>query len=230
MADMERPDMIDRDIFFSSVRDSLFGGNLTQSQVDGMNFLLDVWERFFEKPNPIDGNNWLAYCLATVFHETAQKMQPIEEYGKGAGHPYGQPTGQYNQCYYGRGHVQLTWDYNYQKGEDQLKENYRLHTQLYQHPENMLKDGISALVLYDGMVTGWFTGVALPEFFNSTTEEPYNARQIVNGLDCAAEIEDYYYKFKAAIVTAPTTEIPIITILSNTPIQIRLGANVELCA
>ncbi len=39
------------------------------------------------------------------------------------GKPYGNPvpkywtaTGPYNQIYYGRGHVQLTWDYNYQKG------------------------------------------------------------------------------------------------------------------
>ena len=36
--------MIDRDTFFPSVRASLFGGTLSQSQVDGMNYLLNVWE------------------------------------------------------------------------------------------------------------------------------------------------------------------------------------------
>jgi hypothetical protein len=204
--------MIDRDVFFSSVRSSLFGGALAQAQVDGMNYLLDVWETFFEKPNPRDGNKWLAYCMATVFHETGKKMQPVAENG---GKPYGDPpnkywtpTGPYNQAYYGRGHVQLTWDANYQKGQDQLKKNYGLDVPIYQHPDKMLEDQPSALVLYDGMTNGWFTGVGLPKYFNATTEDAYNARRIVNGLDQASAIQGYYNKFKPAIVTAPEPAPP----------------------
>jgi putative chitinase len=75
----------DRKHFFDTVRKDLFRGNLTQSQVDGMNYLLEVWEKHFEAANPRDGTNWLAYALATFFHETAETMQPIEEYGKGSG-------------------------------------------------------------------------------------------------------------------------------------------------
>ena len=47
----------------------------------------------------------------------------------------------------------------------------------------MLEYETSALVLYDGMIWGWFTGRALPAFFDKEDiEDPVNARQIVNGL------------------------------------------------
>ncbi len=64
---------IDRDKFFSSVRSSLFNGSLSQSQVDGMNHLLDVWEQYFEVQNPRDGNKWLAYAMATTLHEDGER-------------------------------------------------------------------------------------------------------------------------------------------------------------
>ena len=238
--------MIDRDKFFSSVRSSLFGGNLTQNQVDGMNYLIDVWEDYFEQPNPRDGNKWLAYCMATVFHETGKKMKPVAENGgKAYGNPpksYWNPTGPYNKAYYGRGHVQLTWDTNYQKGQQQLLTNYGVDAPLYPQPELMLDDQPSALVLYDGMSVGWFTGVGLPKYFNATVEDPVNARRIVNGTDQAQTIAGYYTKFKAAIATAPTPEpspepepeptpepiYPTVTISSDIPVWIKLGDNVYL--
>ena len=91
--------MIDRAAFYASIRASLFEGVLAQSQVDGMNYLLDTWEEHFGDSDI----RWLAYALATAFHETAYTMRPIEEYGQGSGHDYGQPAGPYDQCYYGRG-------------------------------------------------------------------------------------------------------------------------------
>jgi hypothetical protein len=232
--------MIDRDIFFNSVRSSLFGGNLTQSQVDGMNYLLDVWEMYFEAANPRDGQKWLAYCLATVFHETAKTMQPIEEYGKGKGKSYGQPAGPYGQIYYGRGHVQLTWETNYKKGQERLDQVYNVIAELWPKPQLMLQNEISALVLYDGMSAGWFTGVGLPKYFNATVEDPVNARRIVNGTDQAQTIAGYYWKFKPAIVTTtepapspepeppPETQPPTLTISSDTPVFIKLGVNVAV--
>jgi hypothetical protein len=228
--------MIDRDTFFNSVRSSLFKGGLTQSQVDGMNYLIDVWEAYFEKPNPRDGNKWLAYCMATVFHETGKKMTPVPENG---GKPYGNPpksywnkTGPYNQAYYGRGHVQLTWDTNYQKGESQLKANYGLDVPLYAQPELMLDDEPSALVLYDGMTNGWFTGVGLPTYFNSTTEDPVNARRTVNGTDQAQTIAGYYWQFKPAIVTtsepAPPPEPAPLPAIANVTLTIESDVPVNL--
>jgi putative chitinase len=191
--------MIDRKTFFDSVRASLFGGTLSQGQVDGIDYLINVWERHFEIPNPRDGTKWLSYAMATVFHETAQTMQPIEEYGKGQGKSYGKPTGPHGHCYYGRGFVQLTWEDNYIKGEKNLKDRYQVEAKLHKEPHRMLEHEISALVLYDGMIHGWFTGVGLPKYFNATVEDPVNARRIVNALDKAETIAGYYRKFKTAL-------------------------------
>jgi hypothetical protein len=193
--------MIDRDRFFASVREKPFGGNLTQRQVDGLNFLLDVWERHFAEKHPSDGNMFLAYALATVFHETAQTMEPIEEYGEGSSRDYGQPCGPYGQCYYGRGYPQLTWEDNYKRGEERLREIYDVEAPLHRYPHRMLEHETSALVLYDGMMAGWFTGVGLPLFFSTAkgVEDPYEARTVVNGHDQAGTIEGYYWPFKAAL-------------------------------
>ena len=146
---------------------------------------------------------WLAYCLATVFHETAATMAPIEEYGKGSGQSYGEPAGAHHQIYYGRGHVQLTWEDNYIKGESRLAEGYAATVPLHQYPHRMLEHEPSGLILYDGMITGWFTGVGLPQFFDADTEDRYNARKTVNGLDRADVIEGYYWKMKEALMPAP---------------------------
>lgn len=189
----------DKDYFFSSVRDSLFDGDLTQRQVDGLSYLLEVWEENFEEDAEEQSTPWLAYALATAYHETAQTMLPIEEYGKGEGQPYGEPVGPYDQIYYGRGYVQLTWEENYKKAEDILDDKYELDCPCHEYPHRMLEAEPSAIVLYDGMLDGWFTGVGLPKFFNEDTEDPVNARKIVNGLDKAEQIAGYYSDFKAAL-------------------------------
>ena len=120
--------------------------------------------------------------------------------GRGVGQPYGYPVGEHHQAYYGRGHVQLTWEENYVKGEQMLADHYAISVPLHQYPHRMLEDEPSALVLYDGMINGWFTGEALPEYFSVDREDPHNARKIVNGLDHADTIAGYYWKFKEALV------------------------------
>ena len=198
----------ERKAFFDGVRKDLFRGNLTQCQVDGMNYLLEVWEQHFERANPRDGTNWLAYCLATFFHETAETMQPIEEYGKGSGKSYGQPAGPHGQKYYGRGHVQLTWEDNYKKGQQFLKQRYAVDADIHPNAHKMLHPQTSALLSYDGMVNGWFTGVGLPKYFNGSTEDPQQARRIVNGTDKMDLIASYYWKFKKALKQVPEAETP----------------------
>lgn len=191
----------DREFFFNSVRFNPFDGALSQSQVNGMNYLLDVWEIKFSEQHEADVDRmYLAYALATVFHETSAKMVPLEEYGKGDGYSYGEPTGPYNQIYYGRGHVQLTWEENYIKGQENLLERYNLDVPMHHYPHRMLEDETSALILYDGMLFGWFTGARLSKFFNKDKEDPYNARTIINGHDKAELIETYYWAFKDALM------------------------------
>jgi putative chitinase len=167
----------EREKYFDAVRARPFGGSLTQEQVDGQEALLAAWE----EAQPLDDDlRWLAYSLATTKHETASTMQPIEEYGKGAGHPYGVPDPETGQTYYGRGFVQLTWRENYAKATDEL--GLEGDNNLEVHAERALDPAIAAEVLFTGMTEGWFRPPhALAEFFNDETDDPIGAREIVNG-------------------------------------------------
>ena len=82
-------------------------GRLNQSQVDGFNAVLSAINQY---GSPANKPAYVAYMLATAWHETAATMQPIAEYGKGKGRPYGKRIdvhgGRYSDSlpiYYGRG-------------------------------------------------------------------------------------------------------------------------------
>ena len=160
------------EIFFDHVRDDPFDGHLTQSQVNGMEAILDGWE----EKRPDDDVRWLAYFLATCFHETAQAMQPVEEYGKGEGQPYGEPDPETGECYYGRGFVQLTWKDNYARADSEIG------CDSVSQPEQQLEAKISGATGYKGMIEGWFRSPnTFAKFFNDDTEDAYGAREIING-------------------------------------------------
>src|SRR5829696_4360660 len=165
-----------REILFDSVRSSLFGGGMGQSQVDGMNAVLNAWD---DSP-PSDDLRWLAYCLATDYHETSKEMQPIEEYGRGAGMSYGNPDPQTGEIYYGRGYVQLTWKDNYQKATNKI--GLEGGDDLVWHPEKALDPYIASEIMARGMTEGWFrSGETLSRYFSDTADDPYGAREIING-------------------------------------------------
>lgn len=192
---------MNRNRFYSEIRLSLFNGRLSQSQVDGINFKLDAFDR-------IADIRWRAYMLATSYHETAMTMQPIEEYGKGRGRPYGrkikynrQPYTHPDKIYYGRGDVQLTWYENYELM------GRLLGIPLLEQPELALRPDISAKIMIEGMTKGRsrrgdFTGVSLENYFNATKDDPIGARRIINGLDKASQIARYHDKFLTAIKSA----------------------------
>lgn len=182
--------MFDRSIFFSRVRSSLFNGSLSQSQVDGMNYMLDVFERDYNWPDL----RWLAYAFATAYHETAFTMQPIKEYG---GESYLRSKPYYP--YYGRGYVQLTWEDNYRKMGTKLGVNM-----LGDNKDRALEPAIAAEVMYAGMRDGDFTGKKLVNYFSSTVNDPVNARRIINGTDKAQTIAGYHDKFLKAFEEAKT--------------------------
>jgi len=178
---------MDRSKFFPRARSTVFRGYMTQPQVDGLNALLDAWDA-----SGLTDSRFLAYMLATVYHETSATMQPIEEYGRGRGRPYGavQPNG---RVYYGRGYVQLTWPNNYKVlGE-------ALGVDLYDDPDLALKPDIAAKIMFYGMVHGTFTGKKLADYFNVHITDFLNARRIINGMDRAAQIAVYAREFFAAI-------------------------------
>jgi hypothetical protein len=180
-----------RAIYFAGVRKSLFNSEMTQQQVDGQNFKLDVWSA---NPRSSDVRH-LAYCLATSFHETNRTMWPVEEIGKGKGHAYGRPDPTTGHAYYGRGDIQLTWADNYKKATTNLGLDGL--DNLYLNPQRALDPSISAAVLFTGMSEGWFTGKRLQQFFSPVADNPVAARAIVNN-DVAKNgerIAGYHDKF-----------------------------------
>lgn len=191
---------MNRDIFFQHIRRDPFSGGMTPSQVAGINALLGAW-------NPDLDVRWLAYVLATVFHETAARMQPVREglkscdkearaYVKRQGYAYAEPDPVTGEVYYGRGHVQLTWAKNYKAMGEALGLN------LYYKPDMALDPAISSRILLLGMTNGLYTGKKLADYFNARTDNPVGARRIVNGTDRAGLIAGYHHAFLAAIQAA----------------------------
>jgi putative chitinase len=198
--------MINRERFYETITTKVSNGlvlfpTLLQSQIDGMNAVLDYWEA-----NGFHDGRHLAYIYATVYHETARTMQPIEEYGKGKTRPYGQKQKHSgvkytnpDKIYYGRGLVQLTWF-----------ENYELMTRLLRvdllaNPDLACDMKIAIQIMFEGMMTGSssfgdFTGKCLEMYFNDDKEDPIGARKIINGTDKAELIATYYWSFKKAIL------------------------------
>lgn len=180
---------MNRHTFFGSIKANLFGGALGQTQVDGISAILDQWEL-----RKLKDARWLSYMLATTYHETARAMHPVEEWGKGKGKRYGYPDPDTKKVYYGRGFVQLTWKGNYATMSRYTGED------LVHFPEKALKLNASTIILFEGMIQGLFTGVGLQKYFNDTTDDPVNARKIINGLDKANLIAGYHHKFLAACI------------------------------
>ena len=189
--------MINRAIYFDSVRDSLFSGALEQVHVDGQSVILAVWD-YQAGGTPMSDLRWLAYMLATTYHETAQRMWQVTEYGSQS---YLQGKEYYP--YVGRGFVQLTWEVNYDKASKALA--LIDERDLVEHPEMALDSLIATRILFRGMAEGWFTERKLGEYFNTEQDDPLNARQIINGNDQDTLIASYHDKFLVALTAAAVT-------------------------
>ncbi len=191
----------DRDIYFGEVRHSLFFGALEQVHVDGQNVILAVWE-YGAGGTPMTDVRWLAYMLATTYHETACRMWPITEYGSDS---YLQ--GKEYWPYIGRGYVMLTWEENYRKASAAL--GLIDERDLVEHPEMALDSLIATRCLFRGMAEGWYTGRKLGQYFNDTKNDPVNARQIINGNDKDDLIAGYHYTFLDALNKSLLPEVAV---------------------
>lgn len=185
---------MNREPFFNIIKVSLFK-KFTVDQVRGLDTLLDVFARY-----PKLSIQDQAYMLATVYHECAGKMLPIEEYGKGKGRKYGSRIdingSRYSNAlpiYYGRGYVQLTWLTNYVKAKNKLGIDFVNKPELALVPENAAK------IMILGMTEGWFTGKKLSDYITPTKADYVGARRIINGTDKAQLIASYAVKFEAAL-------------------------------
>lgn len=181
--------MINRDKFFARARASVFHGDMSQSQVDGTNDLLDAFEAAYQAGDM----RWLAYELATAFHETAFTMLPVAEIGRGHGRPYGKPDPYTKKVYYGRGYVQLTWRRNY------AAMSPICNVDLVANPDLAMRPDLAAKIMFYGMDHGTFTGRKLADYFTPHITDFLNARAIINGKDCEAQIAAYARNFLAAL-------------------------------
>ena len=191
---------LNRKFFFDTVRQRLFGGKLSQSQVEGMTAILDYWEENWAGKD----DRWLAYAFGTVFWETDQKMQPITEYGKDSyfnkyegRRDLGNTEKGDGLKFKGRGFVQITGRRNYALVG-------RIHgVDFISNPEKVLELDNAVWIMFYGMYQGIFTGVGFEMFFThsnlSKREDWVGARKIINGKDKANQIADIAKKFYSAI-------------------------------
>jgi len=190
--------------FYEAVR-PMFGGSLTQSQVDGFNIIFEAWDKVG------DGNvRHLAYILGTAKHETARTMQPVKETTSPrnpnpsdakvkeiltkawkAGKLPWVKSDYWSSGWFGRGFVQLTHKANY------VKAGEKLGIDLVSDPSKAMVPEVSALILIRGMQEGWFTGKKL-----SDVGDFLEARRIVNGTDKAGQIATYANSFLSALEAA----------------------------
>lgn len=206
--------------FFSYIRRAPFGGRLTQGQIDGINAILAE----SQKRGTSDEDT--AYMLATAFHETGGKMQPVREnlnYTKAAtirktwpsrfandasAKPYvGQPQKLANKVYGGRlGNTEPNDGWFYRgDGLPQItgKGNFRKFGVM---PGMNLQTSVR--VMFDGMTKGMFTGKKLGDFFGNGANDPVGARAVVNGTDKAKLIAGYHKNFLDSILAANAIDQP----------------------
>lgn len=191
---------LNRPTFFAEVKKKLFTkrfvGAEGAKQIEGLDLIIDEWERRKNVPIP-----FLAYILATAYHETAFTMQPVKEYG---GEAYLKKKKYYP--WVGRGYVQLTWKENY------LKAGKKIGVDLIANPDAAMVPENAVRILFDGMLEGWFTGKKLKDFIDDIQEEEEEdrrefeeGRRIVNGVDKKKAIASYAIEFEKAIRKALIT-------------------------
>ena len=178
--------------FFDVMRGSkCLGPTLSEQEVAGCKAIIEACAGW-----PVA---WTAYALATAYHETAGTMQPIREYGRGKGRKYGKP-GTYGQVPYGRGYVQLTWDFNYEKADKELG----LGGALLKDFDLALDHAIAAKIMVRGMKEGWFTGRdlarTLPSVGPATRAQFIASRPIINGTDKADLIAGHALEFQKGLL------------------------------
>lgn len=158
--------------------DPMFAGQYKQGQKDGIDAILSHWEKHWSGADI----RWLAYMLATAFHETNQQMQPVREaYWVTNAESWREANLPYYP-YYGRGFVQLTHQGNYARAGKVVGKD------LVTNPDQALDLDTASTVMFAGMAEGWFRGDAsgrhrLSRYFSARMDDPVGARAIINGIE-----------------------------------------------
>ena len=191
---------------FISRFESQFGAGANATRQEGFKALLDCCEA-----KGLQNKSQIAYVLASCWHETGARMQPVREtfansdgqaiarlndmFAKGKlKRRYWDPDPENGRSYYGRGLIQITHATNYKKLGDELGMDLRAD------PDLTLNMAISAQIAVVGMQKGLFTGKKLADFTFDSQQSWFRARAIVNGNnDRASEIAEFGKKFLACL-------------------------------
>lgn len=206
---------MDRKVFYDRVRLSPFGGRLAPHQVEGMEAMLDAfalagWRLEFA-----------AYGLATAFHETAGRMQPVIETrqaDEAANPSVDEAIGRLEsswargkmpwvtraywrkdadgRSWLGRGHVQTTHRANYAWAQELTGVPFLTK------PELMLELRHSLPVMILGMERGLYTGKKLADYCDTLAPDYVEARRIINGTESAAKVAGHARDFQRALKAA----------------------------
>ena len=174
--------------FFDAIRPIMKNGRLTVPQVR-------AFEAIISECSAQDLTlEHTAYVMATAYHETGGRMEPVREgfastdagarkavanlFKRGIiSRDYAQPESN-GRSYYGRGLVQLTHLDNY------AKTGHQLGFDLVSFPDHMLDLNVSVEAMVWGMKTGAYRGKSLEDmlpYSNPTPVEWAAARGIING-------------------------------------------------
>jgi hypothetical protein len=196
---------IDRKYFFDNIPFPI-------SQKQEIDFLLTK----FDESELLDCLHKYAYFLATAKKETAGTFKPViegywiknnrkEKLYSYYSHNNPEalktifPNGITGVSYEGRGYVQVTHKYNYGKFRNIISIKYDVD--ITENPDIICENKDIAFDICElGMSERAFsfTGKILNDYFNSSKNDFYNARKIINGLDRAGEISNiaqHYYEY-----------------------------------
>lgn len=218
---------MNRATFFSSVRKSVFNGSLSQSQVTGLEAILDASAKL-----GVTDIRMIAYAMATPMIETGGTYEPITEnlnYSVEAlRSKFGSRISSADAAKYGRTAMQkanqeaianLIYGGSWGKenlGNTQPGDGYRFigrglvqltgrrnyaKFDLDDSPEDAVHVETAAEIMVEGMRDGLFTGKKFSDYFG-TNAQWVQARRMVNGLDKAQEIANYAMKFHTALQSA----------------------------
>lgn len=177
--------------FYAVAREKIFGGVITPTRFHRIAALLTE-AALYDTVSP----EHAAYCLATAHWET-DAFRTMEEYATGDAYEGRDDLGN-NQPgdgrrFKGRGFPMLTGRKNYAwastVGAGDLVSN----------PHHAANPEVSARILFQGMMTGAFTGVGLGRFINANKVDFVRARKVVNHLDRAEEIAALARQYLSAI-------------------------------
>jgi putative chitinase len=208
---------IDHKKFFDAIRSTRFQKGLTQSQVDGIELILSAWETTYQDRTTLPQ---LADILGQTYWETAQRMQPIHEFGdasyfrrmydiSGSRPEVARTLGNVNQGdgvkYAGMGFIQCTGRANARRATKRMRELKLIPADVdfEATPDLLMRPEYAVHVLFLGMEEGWFTGKKLDDYIDDVPggehDEFVKARAIINGKDRAAQIADIADDFFSAL-------------------------------